>query len=561
LQTPLAYLQPLAFEAESGENNNNDKLSFSGFPVPSAITQPTRAKKVTGLRYWMLRVLDECEHVSADFGPDPVHDLRVSLRRCRSLADGLMALDPDPDWKAMKKACKRLFQRLGALRDVHVMMEWVEKLEPKEASAGAAGVEAGDRTASVGSGWAAIAPLHSQSETDLCDPAAHALLEMLHRREQEEQHQAQAALEEFDGKQWRQWSKSLPARAARIRPGSALFKHLALERWTAARELHNRTLRNRSQIALHSLRIGIKRFRYIVENFLPLEHKAWSNDLKEIQDLLGEVHDLDVLWATAVSCQVFPDAGSRNRWRERILSERSKRIDLYRGKMVGPDSLWQEWRVALPQGKQIQILATRRMKLWAHGLDPDFPHSERVASLALQLYDGLLAWGWLPSVDAASARSSLLAAALLHDVGKSKGEKGHHKASFDLICAHGNPLGWKPADLLRAAIVARFHRAALPTRKHKALRDLLPDEQKATIQLAAVLRLANALDAAHDGQIRRIHIESNQRGTKGSEPLIIAAEGYSPLARSAQTVAAERHLLETVLHRPVVVRAMKNPST
>jgi len=48
------------------------------------------------------------------FGADPVHDLRVALRRCRSLADGLMALDPDPDWKAMKKAGRRLFQRLGA---------------------------------------------------------------------------------------------------------------------------------------------------------------------------------------------------------------------------------------------------------------------------------------------------------------------------------------------------------------------------------------------------------------------------------------------------------------
>ena len=77
----------------------------------------------------MLKVLEECERVSSDFGADPVHDLRVGLRRCRSLADGLMALDPDPDWKATKKAGKRLFQRLGALRDVHVMMDWVEMLE------------------------------------------------------------------------------------------------------------------------------------------------------------------------------------------------------------------------------------------------------------------------------------------------------------------------------------------------------------------------------------------------------------------------------------------------
>jgi len=511
-------------------------------PVPTRIA---RLKKTTGLRYWMLRVVEECEHVSADFGADPVHDLRVVLRRCRSLADGLMALDPNPSWRGMKKAGKRLFQRLGALRDVHVMMEWVAKLE---------------RTCRE----AALSPalLTSQPDQDSIptagDPVARTLLGILRNREQEQRHEAQSALEEFDRKQWRQWSNSLPARAARIRPGSALFKHLALERWTAARELHAVAMRNRSQVAFHSLRIGIKRFRYIVENFLPVEHKAWSNDLKGMQDLLGEVHDLDVLWSTAVSCHVFPDEGSRRRWRELILSQRTRRIDAYRAKMIGPDSLWQVWRAGLPQGKQIEVLATRRMKLWANGLDPDFPHSERVASLALQLYDGLLAWGWQPSIDAASARSSLLAAALLHDVGKSEGEKGHHKTTFDLIRTHGNPLGWKPADLQRAAIVARFHRGALPSRRHKTLRDLFPDDQKAAIQLAAVLRLANALDGAHDGHIRRIQIQNDQIRTKGNEALIIAAEGYSPLGQTAQTIAGERHLLETVLHRPVVVRAMKN---
>jgi CHAD domain-containing protein len=505
----------------------------------------------------MLRVLEECEKVSAGFAPDPVHDLRVSLRRCRSLADGLMALDPDPNWKAMKKAGKRLFQRLGDLRDIHVMMEWVEKLsaaqEPIRQAQGKAALPGSERNDGNAGSVAA-----TEQKKDPADPVSEAILKILAARETEQKREANAALEEFDLKQWRQWSKSLPARTARFRLGSALFKHLALEHWTEARVLHTRALRNRSQVALHSLRIGIKRFRYIVENFLPAEHKAWAGDLKDMQDLLGEVHDLDVLWATAVSCRIFPDAGWRKRWHERIAAQRAKRIERYRARMVGEDSLWQIWRAALPQGKQIQVLATRRMKLWANGLDPDFPHSERVASLALQLYDGLLASAWQPAVDAASARSSLLAAALLHDVGKSKGQKGHHKASFDLIRAHGNPLGWKPADLQRAATIARFHRGALPTRKHKSLRDLLPGEQKGIIQLAAVLRLANALDAAHDGHIRRIQIENGQVRTNGTEALIIAAEGYSPLAASARTIAAERHLLETVLRRPVVVKPMKS---
>lgn len=533
------------------------------------------ASKTTGLRYWMLRVLDECDRVAANFSADPVHDLRVSIRRCRSLADGMIAMDPDPNWKAMKKSGKALFQRLGALRDVQIMMEWIQKLHPNVGptllSASGHADEATEPPA---------APTTEQVEEHHpdYDPAAHALVALLTHRETEHKHEARAALEEFDRKQWRQWARSLPLRAARIRPGSAVFKHLALERWTTARELHTRAMRNRSQIALHTLRIGIKRFRYIVENFLPAEHKLWSNDLKHMQDLLGEVHDLDVLWATALNSHVFPDEASRKAWHERIVEERTKRVDEYRSRTTGPDSLWNVWRAGLPHDKQIQNLATRRMKLWAKVLDPDFAHSERVARLALELYDGLASAGLLVSSVSSNGsgnggRASLYAAALLHDVGKSEGNKGHHKVSLDLIRKHGTPLGWSEQDMQRAGVVARFHCGALPSRSHKHLRDLLHDEQRVTIQLAAILRLANALDAAHDGHIRRVLIENaavprRTNGFKGkpaplgkNEVLIIGADGYQPGSPTAQAIAAERYLLETVLRRPVVVKAMKSAAS
>jgi CHAD domain-containing protein len=540
-------------------------------------SNPANAKKKSsGLSYWMTRVLQECENVSADFSADPVHDLRVSLRRCRSMADGLMALDPHPDWKAMKKAGKRLFQRLGELRDTQIMMEWIEKLYPVLAP-----VAAGASLAPPGAAEKSLAGGAQSSTEDASparDPVAHVLLKILESRESEQKREAHAALEEFDRKQWRQWLKSLPQRTARIRPGNAVYKHLALERWTAARDLHIRALRNRSKVALHTLRIGIKRFRYIVENFLPEEHKAWSDDLKHMQDMLGDVHDLDVLWATALSCHVFPDEISRKAWHARIVEERSKRIEEYRAKMVGPDSLWEVWRAGLPQGKQVHDLATRRLKLWAKVLDPDMDHSERVCRFAVTLYDRLTGAGILfLSEDCESARSSLLAAALLHDVGKSEGDKGHHKASLKLVYEHGTPLGWNEKDMRRAAIIARFHSGALPTRGHKLLRDLLPPEQKITIQLAAILRLANALDAEHNGHIRRIQIENIPSSSKMSrqrthgflrkrvpvlanEALVIAAEGYTAGSVTAQTIAAERYLLETVLRRPVVVKPMKSPA-
>jgi hypothetical protein len=138
-------------------------------------------------------------------------------------------------------------------------------------------------------------------------------------------------------------------------------------------------------------------------------------------------------------------------------------------------------------------------------------------------------------------------------------------------------LGWRPENMARAALVARFHCGALPTRSHKALRDLLPDERKITIQLAAVLRLVNALDAVHDGLIRHLRIENaaaqakdRKRRSNGflrkpaklgpNEALVIAAEGFVPNSPTAQAVAGERYLLETVLRRSVVIKAVKSPA-
>jgi CHAD domain-containing protein/HD superfamily phosphodiesterase len=514
--------------------------------------------KTAGLRYWMERVLEECDKAGADFQPDPVHDLRVALRRCRSLADGLIAMDPDRNWKAMKKAGKKLFQSLGALRDVQIMMEWIDTLEFAE--------RRGTPTSAVPKAQPEPGPEFSaESEVE-------ALLQILRSRESEHKHEARAALEEFDRKQWRQWSETLPARAGRIRPGSAVFKHLALERWSAARQLHTRAMRARSGSALHSLRIGIKRFRYIVENFLPQEHQVWGKDLKHVQDLLGEVHDLDVLWATAVEAGIFSNEAARQVWHERILAERNKRVEEYGSLTNGAESLWNVWRAGLPHGGEIQKIATQRMKLWAKALDPDFAHSERVAKLALQLHDGLEACGiGRHSSNGESARADeragLYLGALLHDVGKAKGNRGHQKRAMELIKAHGTPLGWKAENIRQAALLARFHDGALPARNHKALRDLPSDEQKMVIRLAAILRLANALDVTHDGHVRSVKVENVQSpkqrrngfrhkpaGLGKNEALVIAAAGYRDGTATAQAVAAERYLLETVLKRPILVK-------
>jgi exopolyphosphatase/guanosine-5'-triphosphate,3'-diphosphate pyrophosphatase len=496
----------------------------------------------------MERVLVECDRAGAGFEADPVHDLRVALRRCRSLADGLMALDPDSSWKDMKKAGRKLFQALGELRDMQVMQEWIEKLsDPSDVS----NRVAGDRLSG--------------------DPVVVKLLDHVYAREAACKQLAFKDLNQFDRKQWRQWARTLPQRASRVHPGSGVYLHLALEKWTAAYDLHKHALRTRSQVGLHELRIGIKRFRYTVENFLPRQHALWGDDLKELQDLLGEVHDLDVLWATAVEIMAFPDAESRSRWREKLNAERGKRIERYREKMVGRQSLWRVWRAELPSGPQLRAAAMSRLRTWAGYLDPDFSHSQRVAQLALLLYDGLKDAGLVtasaggPKLGVSNlgasnldhdSRAVLQAAALMHDVGKVKGTENHQKNSYRMIRGLARPLGWSAGELELAAVVARYHRGALPRPRGKTMQLLELPDRPIAMELAGVLRLANALDARHgrsgDGGENSPRLEVSLQ----DRFVVVRAAGYSALDGSAEGVAAARHLLETVLRRPVVVRAL-----
>jgi CHAD domain-containing protein len=482
--------------------------------VPLTPVKP-RSKPKRGLRAWMLRVLEECDRAAVDFAADPVHDLRVAIRRCRSMADGLIPIDPDPNWKEMKQAAKKLFAALGGLRDMQVMMEWVNQLASPD------------------------------------DPAAVNLIAFARAQEARLKHDARVELDRFDRKAWRQWSNALPRRSSVLRPGNIVFQHLALERWTQAYELHQRAMRGRSAVALHQTRIGIKHFRYTVENFLPRQHAAWSTDLKEIQDLLGEIHDLDVLWHTALQIHAFPDLEDRTRWHQRILEERTRRLDRYRSRMTGKHALWHEWRMQLPLTKQIHSAALARLKVWAAFLDPDFPHAQRIANLALQLFHGLAAHQLIPGPHERNLELILQVAAYAHDVGRSRTRRVHAKASAKLLRKLHPPLGWSPHDLKLAAAVVRYHDGGLPSARQKTLHSLEHGDRRAVTLLAGILRIAVALDGDRSGHITHLMVEQRNK------QLYIYAHGYSQTGTLAQEVAAARYLLETTLRRPLLVRTWR----
>jgi exopolyphosphatase/guanosine-5'-triphosphate,3'-diphosphate pyrophosphatase len=209
-----------------------------------------------------------------------------------------------------------------------------------------------------------------------------------------------------------------------------------------------------------------------------------------------------------------------------------------------------------------------RLRVWAGYLDPDFSHSQRVAQLALLLYDGLKDAGLVTGSAGAQtpgalsldydSRAVLQAAALMHDVGKAKGQEKHQKKSYRMIRRLERPLGWSAREMEMAAVVARYHRGALPHPRGKSLQALELPDRPIAMELAGVLRLANALDtrhARHGGggeNSPRLEVSLQDR------VVVVRAAGYSALDGSAEGVAAARHLLETVLRRPVLVRSLRS---
>ena len=461
-----------------------------------------------GLAFWAQRALEELDKANQNFDADPVHDLRVALRRCRSMADGFLSIDPDPGWKQLKKLGKELFRRLGNLRDMQVMEEWVQQLAEAE------------------------------------DPVRKDLLQLFSSQEQPLKQDAQTALHAFDRKHWQALAQRLAKRSRKIPAESVVFQHIALERWEQARHLHHRALRNRSQAAFHQLRIGLKKFRYTVENFLPQRHEKWGADLKELQDLLGEIHDLDVVGAVLRTRDIAPE--DRTRWQAKIRNARQQRLGRYREKMLGRKSLWHVWRSGLPQGEHLQDAALARLRTWGAFLDPDVAHSRHVSRLALQIYDGLTRDGVVRATD--QGRRILQTAALLHDVGKAKGKRGHHKESARLIRKQTPPLGWTAQELRAVAAVARYHCGALPRPEHKCLKGLPSSMRRSVNRLAGVLRLANALDLSHARKVRRLELES-QDGL-----VVVRGAGYAATGTAAERVAAARYLLESSCNRAVLVR-------
>lgn len=451
-------------------------------------------------------------HAAAGRGlkPDVVHDLRVALRRCLSMADSFLDLDPDPAWTGLRKTGHRLFKRLGRLRDTQVLIEHVNTLARSD------------------------------------DPAAQALLHHLQAEGQQHEHRALHALHRFNRKNWKDWATRLPARAAKLPADSPAAQYVAVVHWEEAYALHRRAMHGHSRPAFHRARIGMKRLRYAIECFLP-SHADWIEILKRAQDLLGELHDFVLLEQAAFSLPAFTQEPVRNAWKAHLDKLCQERIDAYRARMSGRSAPWRAWRKALPCDKQLDAAWAGWLETWTSFRTPGTDHAKHVTKLSLELYDQMAAAGMGGAQGNGQTRRILEAAALAHDVGRAQGNHSHHKHSYQMIAGLKPPLGWSAQEVQLAALVARYHRRSMPQRRHAAFRRLSPDRKQKVLLLAGILRLANALDRQHDASVHSLRAEIDR------DRIEIRAGGYRFGEPRASHIANAKHLFEIACKRPVAV--------
>jgi exopolyphosphatase/guanosine-5'-triphosphate,3'-diphosphate pyrophosphatase len=155
----------------------------------------------------------------------------------------------------------------------------------------------------------------------------------------------------------------------------------------------------------------------------------------------------------------------------------------------------------LPSPREPAVLAAART--FAARMGHTSPHGEQTRWLARALFDELAEVHKMPD------RLGLVLelAALLHDIGEVVHRRSHHKHSEYMIL-NGRIPGLGSPEREMVAAVARAHRKSEPdARKHTTYAALAPARQAEVRKLAALLRLADALDADHRQKVVRLRAE------------------------------------------------------
>ncbi|HJD96557.1 HD domain-containing protein [Mailhella massiliensis] len=138
-------------------------------------------------------------------------------------------------------------------------------------------------------------------------------------------------------------------------------------------------------------------------------------------------------------------------------------------------------------------------------------HGRHVAGLLLRIFESASS---LHGLDGRWARI-LAQAALWHDLGFAVGGKRrHHKRSMEIIEKNAYlslSFGLEEKDRPLVALLARYHRRAWPSLKHRRFAVLSSEDRQSLTRASALLRVADALDFTHRAVVEEVRVRVRRR--------------------------------------------------
>jgi exopolyphosphatase/guanosine-5'-triphosphate,3'-diphosphate pyrophosphatase len=172
----------------------------------------------------------------------------------------------------------------------------------------------------------------------------------------------------------------------------------------------------------------------------------------------------------------------------------------------------------------------------------DEAHAAHVAALAVKLFDQFQEDHGLDN----HSRLLLEVAGLLHDIGSYIRFSGHHKHSQYLV-NNSEIFGLHRDDIHIISNVVRYHRKATPMTSHTSYISLPREDRMRVQKLAAILRIADALDRSHNQRIKDFELERKE------EQLLIRCSYVGDISSERLGLQAKAIMFEQVFGLKVIL--------
>jgi len=138
-------------------------------------------------------------------------------------------------------------------------------------------------------------------------------------------------------------------------------------------------------------------------------------------------------------------------------------------------------------------------------------------------------------------------------VGAGISAKSPQKAARRFLRRLTIPAGWTSEQWDTLGWAVRYHRGAEPDAEHGAFSKLSGGQQKNIRALAGVLRLSRGL--------RKSGVENGTglRAENSPDALLLRVPGLVDTVETAALLATAKHLLETYLGKPLILKSVAKP--